>query len=246
MLSGAGYRVDTVPNGAEAVQAAALHLYDAILMDCQMPVMDGYEATAAIRAGEGPRSRTPIIALTASARREDRDRCLAAGMDSYLSKPLGKDALLALLAESVKKRSTGSKAPLSVRRTPLAEITLDPSTFDRLRALGGPGEENFLSELVSRFLEDTERQLLQLEQALVAGNAPEVGRIAHSIQGSGGQLGGRRLALCCRRLEGKARAGCALDVQTDLNEVATAYRDLRESLTQQVAAAEEPVGLACE
>ena len=102
VLTSGGYRVDTVLNGAQAVQAAAAQRYDAILMDCQMPELNGYEATAAIRAQEGPGRRTPIIAVTAAARREDQERCLAAGMDSYLAKPVSKDALLAQVARSVR------------------------------------------------------------------------------------------------------------------------------------------------
>jgi PAS domain S-box-containing protein len=105
MLSSAGYRVDTVLNGAAAVPAAAGQRYDAILMDCQMPEMNGYEATAAIRAQEGVDRHTPIIAMTAGARREDRERCLAEGMDSYLAKPVSKEALLALVARSLKNGS---------------------------------------------------------------------------------------------------------------------------------------------
>jgi len=109
MLSSAGYRVDTAINGVLAVEAAAAHHYDAILMDCQMPELNGYEATAAIRAQEGPGRHTSIIALTAAALREDRERCLAEGMDSYLAKPVSKDALLAQVALSV------SSAPASPR-----------------------------------------------------------------------------------------------------------------------------------
>jgi two-component system sensor histidine kinase/response regulator len=101
MLASAGYRVDTVLNGAAAVEAVADQPYDAILMDCQMPELNGYEATAAIRAHEGSDRHTPIIAMTAGARQEDRERCLAEGMDSYVSKPVNKDALLALVAQSV-------------------------------------------------------------------------------------------------------------------------------------------------
>ncbi|HEU0101457.1 MAG TPA: response regulator [Mycobacteriales bacterium] len=103
MLAQGGYRVDAVGNGVAAVRAAAEHLYDAILMDCQMPELDGYGATAAIRAAQaGSGHRTQIIAMTASARREDRERCLAEGMDSYLAKPVSKDALLAQVARSVR------------------------------------------------------------------------------------------------------------------------------------------------
>jgi two-component system sensor histidine kinase/response regulator len=98
MLASAGYEVDVVADGREAVGAAANRRYAVIVMDCQMPEMNGYDATALIRAQEGVDRHTPIIALTAGARREDRERCLAAGMDSYLAKPVSKEALLALVA----------------------------------------------------------------------------------------------------------------------------------------------------
>jgi two-component system sensor histidine kinase/response regulator len=115
MLSGVGYIVDVVNDGAAALEAVAAQRYDAILMDCQMPVVNGYEATIAIRAQEGTGRHTPIIALTASARREDRDRCLAVGMDSYLAKPVSKDALVALVASWAKRELTvAGTAPISL------------------------------------------------------------------------------------------------------------------------------------
>ncbi|MBA3561235.1 MAG: response regulator [Actinobacteria bacterium] len=101
MLAGGGYSVDTVLDGVAAVHAAAGQHYDAILMDCQMPELNGYEATAAIRASEGSNRHTPIIAMTAGARREDREYCLAQGMDGYLSKPMSKQALLDTVASFV-------------------------------------------------------------------------------------------------------------------------------------------------
>jgi CheY-like chemotaxis protein len=102
ILSSAGYCVDAVTSGAAAVRAAAEHNYDAVLMDCQMPDMNGYEATAAIRAGEAVGKTVPIIAITAGARPEDRELCLDAGMDDYLAKPVTKDALLAVVAQSLR------------------------------------------------------------------------------------------------------------------------------------------------
>ncbi len=105
MLSSAGYQVDTVVNGAEAVEAVADGAYDAVLMDCQMPDLNGYEATAAIRALKGPGRMVPIIGVTAGARQEDRRRCLDAGMDAYISKPVIKEALVALVDRVVKRRS---------------------------------------------------------------------------------------------------------------------------------------------
>jgi PAS domain S-box-containing protein len=126
MLAGVGYQVDTVLNGAEAVKAAAARRYDAILMDCQMPELNGYEATAAIRGREAGGRRTPIIALTAGARQEDQDRCLAEGMDSYLSKPVNKDALLAIVAAALK----GS--PVIARTPPAATSPEATRTRERL------------------------------------------------------------------------------------------------------------------
>ena len=102
MLSGAGYRVDTVADGAAAVKAAAAHRYDVILMDCQMPELSGYEATSAIRAQEGSGPRVPIIAMTAGARQEDRELCLTHGMDAYVSKPVSKDTLLAMVRSNAR------------------------------------------------------------------------------------------------------------------------------------------------
>ncbi len=87
-------------------------------MDCQMPEMNGYEATAAIRAQEGPDEHTPIIAMTAGARREDRERCLAEGMDSYLAKPVSKDALLALLRRSIPVEPVADARPLAAGPNP--------------------------------------------------------------------------------------------------------------------------------
>ncbi|HMF61847.1 MAG TPA: response regulator, partial [Vicinamibacterales bacterium] len=97
LLQRAGWTVVTVTDGAAAVARAAAERYDLILMDCEMPGMDGYEATAAIRRGEGTARHTPIVALTATAMQGDRERCLAAGMDDYVSKPIDVHTLTAVL-----------------------------------------------------------------------------------------------------------------------------------------------------
>ena len=122
-------------------------------MDCQMPEMNGYEATAAIRAQEGPGRHTPIIALTAGARREDRERCLAEGMDSYLAKPVSKDALLALLLRSIKRapraRRHRRRSPRRLAPTPIGPrpYTIDPVIFDELRALGEATGQDLVAEV---------------------------------------------------------------------------------------------------
>jgi two-component system, sensor histidine kinase and response regulator len=235
MLSGAGYQVDTVLNGAAAVQAAAGRTYAAILMDCQMPELNGYEATAAIRAQEGTSRHTPIIAMTAGARREDRDRCLAEGMDGYLAKPVSKDTLLALVARCANNEQVTTPPLVSTGYVLADEITFDPAVFNELRVVAGGNEHEFIRELVEQFAHDTEPVLGELRERLLAGDATAVGRIAHSIRGSASQLGGRRLALSCDRLEEKATTGRLSGGDLDMRELEADYQELHLALTKELS-----------
>jgi two-component system, sensor histidine kinase and response regulator len=190
MLSSAGYRVDTVITGAAAVQAAAEQHYDAILMDCQMPELSGYEATAAIRAQEGSARHTPIIAMTASARREDREHCLAAGMDSFVAKPVSKDALLAMVAGTRKNRPV-----------------LDARIIDRLEKLGRAAGEDLMGELATVFLADADTRVAALRQALADDDAASVSQSAHTMSGASANLGATDLARLCAALETDSEGG---------------------------------------
>jgi len=124
MLNSGGYHIDVVGNGLEAVTATKVNHYDVVLMDCHMPKMDGLQATAAIRAAEGDGRRMPIVALTAAGKQEDKDRCLAAGMDDHMAKPVGKARLLATVA-----RWAGAPDPalLSTNPTNPPELSKDSS-----------------------------------------------------------------------------------------------------------------------
>jgi len=238
MLSSAGYRVDTVGNGAAAVQAVVACPYDAVLMDCQMPELNGYEATAAIRALKSAGRLTPIIAMTAGARLEDRERCLAEGMDRYLSKPVSKDALLSMVARSVKNGADRSVATRHPGDGPGDELIVDPHVLDELRLLAETTAPDFLATLVDQFIADTEPLLVELRLAVDIDDAPAVARIAHSIKGSGDQLGGRRLALSCSRLEAMASADSLSDGQMNLREVEFDCRDLCRTLLRQLSPAD--------
>jgi two-component system sensor histidine kinase/response regulator len=240
MLSGAGYRVDTVPDGAAAVQAVATQRYDAILMDCQLPGMSGYEATTAIRAQAGSGRHTPIIAMTAGARPEDREQCLAVGMDSYLSKPVRREALLDLVASSIKSSQSSLSEGLRGGPDPsINQVTLDPDVFDKLRLLGSTSGNDFLSGIVRQFVSSTDQNLGELRSALDHGDGRTVGRIAHTIKEGSGRLGGRRLARSCDHLERKTLTASLMDGGADMSEVEIDYRDLRFALLQELSKSDQ-------
>jgi PAS domain S-box-containing protein len=218
MLASGGYRVDTVVNGAEAVRAVAANTYDAVLMDCQMPELDGYEATVAIRALQGPGRFTPIIAVTAGAREEDVNRCLAMGMDAYISKPVSKDALVALVDRTI---DSGSRNGSSIVAG-VADRTRQPVELD---------VENLALDLSIQFVLDGDLQLVELRKAFTTGDAADVGRMAHDLGRNASRLGDRRLTLSCNRLEAKATAHDLSDAETDLHEVEFEYRELARTLT---------------
>jgi CheY-like chemotaxis protein len=234
-LTGAGYSVDVVLNGALAVQAVAGEPYDAILMDCEMPELNGYQAAAAIRVLKSAGRLTPIIAVTAGTRQDDRDFCLTHGMDSYLAKPVSKDALLALVAGFVKAATEERAPPAPVRHDSADEPTLDQAIIDELRLLGAAAEENVLADLVAQFVHDTQPLLVQLGDALEMGDTRAVGRIAHSIKGSSIQLGGRRVASSCRRLEQRATSGSLSDGHDDLHDIEVDYEELCRALRHQLS-----------
>jgi PAS domain S-box-containing protein len=218
MLASGGYRVDTVVNGAEAVRAVATDTYDAVLMDCQMPELDGYEATAAIRALEGPGRFTPIIAVTAGAREEDVNRCLAMGMDAYISKPVSKDALVALVDRTIDSGSrNGSSIVVGVA--------------DRVRHSAEFEVPELAVDLGIQFVLDGDPQLVELRKAFTGGDAAEVGRLARDLGRNAGRLGDRRLTLSCNRLERKATARDLSDAESDLHAVEFEYRELARTLT---------------
>jgi PAS domain S-box-containing protein len=240
MLSWAGYQVDTVLDGAAAVEANRARRYDLILMDCQMPELSGYEATAAIRAEEGASRHTPIAAMTAGARSEDRELCLASGMDSYLAKPVKKDALLRFVAASISDWLQVSDETLGRGTGALDDPVLDRVHFDEVCTLGHLHEETFVAELVGQFVYDSEWRIVELRAAVEADDAPAVGRNAYVIQGGSAQMGGRRLAEACRHLRRRAAADMLAGARDDLDEIEGAFEELRRELAQQVFAGGRP------
>ncbi len=193
MLEKLGCQADVAGNGQEALQMLKLVPYALVLMDCEMPEMDGYTATRAIRAGEREGVRIPIVAMTAHAMNGDREKCLDAGMDDHVAKPVRLDAL---------RRALERWAPaLRAEPTPAspgpATPALDPAAIDRILELAG-GDRAFLGELVGAF-EETVRDTLS-----TLGSGPDEGKVvraAHTLRGASVNLGAQALAEVCARLE---------------------------------------------
>lgn len=225
LLSQMGYRADVAANGLEAIQAVERQPYDVVLMDVQMPEMDGLEATRQICA-RWPRGERPrIIAMTANAMQGDREMCLAAGMDDYVSKPIRVHELVAAL----------SKCPSK----PIGEIMPDTSAIDQtvFAALvtDTGGDPAFLNELIDTFLADSLKLLEQMRAALAANNLDEFRRAAHSLKSSSANLGATTLAGLAKELEMLARAG-TLDgaaerlprVQVETDQVRAALEKMKK------------------
>ncbi|MFZ5878853.1 MAG: response regulator [Chloroflexota bacterium] len=208
-LARLGYRADVAANGLEALSALERQPYDVILMDMQMPELDGLEATRRIRArwpGEtGPR----IIAMTANATREDREACLAAGMDDYLAKPIRVYELVAALNRSLPAALLNMelaqawpplRSTLPPSATPSPQPSFDPSALDRLLQLVG-GDRHSLAELIDSYLEDTSHLLADLRRAVETNDADLLRRSGHTIKSSSYDFGALALSQLGRQVE---------------------------------------------
>ncbi len=200
MIESLGYTAEAVGNGLEAVEGCARQVYDAILMDIQMPQMDGFKATAFIREREGLTRHTPIIALTASVTAEDRQRCLSAGMDDYLSKPVPREALATALR---KWMPTVHAAP--VPETASSSSSLAPS--HPLRVLESHAGPRALAEVIDVFLQSIPRRLDDLRQAHARAEPDAIRALAHSLKGASAQIGARGMADLCVQIEAVVRSG---------------------------------------
>ena len=199
MLAMNGCECEFASNGHEAVEAARHGRFDLILMDCSMPEMDGYEATAHIRTYEEPYGRrTPIVAMTANTQQGDAEKCLAAGMDDYLAKPITLVELRLKLERWLSRMEPAGRAVLPEVSTYETDLSpLDHEAFDKLREILGPA----LQQTVAPFLEDTPDYLGKLEEA-VRDEDPDTARaMAHSVKGSAGNLGATVLAQLAKEAE---------------------------------------------
>ena len=227
ILGQLGATVTIAENGALAVEALQQSTYDLVLMDCQMPVLDGYGATAAIRALPPPLSRVPIVALTANALPEDRQRCLDAGMNDYLSKPVRIEPLRACLLRWLPADASASVAasppPVTLPAAPASLLDrsalLDNPSFNR------PGTGKLVERVFALYLDDAPKLIATIRMRLPEPAWPEVTRAAHSLKSSSAAIGLASVSVRAARIEALAR-------QQDAAEVAAALPGLEAEFAQ--------------
>jgi PAS domain S-box-containing protein len=204
LLERLGHRAEIVANGREALDACRAIEYDVIFMDCQMPELDGYAATARIRRLERKGRRRPyIMAMTADALPGSRERCLAAGMDGYITKPVLIEDLKAALARGA---VAGAEAPLATAPEGEADA-VDVRIVERLRAAAGDDAGGLFGELVEGFLAQAREKLAVLEKLAAEGRADELAKAAHGLKGLSLNFGCRGMARVCDAMQRAAGAG---------------------------------------
>jgi PAS domain S-box-containing protein len=221
LLERLGYGADVASNGLEALEALERKRYDVVLMDVQMPELDGLDASRRICERWPADTRPRIIAMTANAMPEDREACLAAGMNDYVAKPIRADEL----AKALKRAR-----PLRTKADPgsdAAEVTLNAGALENLRELGG---DDFLSEVIDAFLADSPTLLSTLRQALDDNGADELRRAAHTLKSNGSTLGAEEFATLCRELEQRAKSGRLEGASELVSRIEQDYELLRKAL----------------
>jgi signal transduction histidine kinase/DNA-binding response OmpR family regulator len=237
LLEQMGYRADVAANGLEAVAAIERQPYDLVFMDVQMPEMDGFEASREITR-RWPADRRPrIVAMTANALQGDRELCLAAGMDDYMSKPIRVEELLAALERSAPRAldpiraggpAAGPNQPRAAGEKP--STPLDRATLEQLRVTMGEG---FLDELLPTFMEDSREMVRTMRRALGEKDVDAFRRAAHSLKSNAASFGAMTLSTMARDLEALAKSG-SLDgaaprlerLTSECEQVARALREI--------------------
>jgi signal transduction histidine kinase/DNA-binding response OmpR family regulator len=223
-----GYRADAVANGREAIEALSRIPYDLVLMDCQMPEMDGYEATAEIRRREEGSSRhIPIVAMTAHALTGDREKCMAAGMDEYITKPVKPDELLRVVDLFLNHATSGPGDQVSLTTAPLVDV-------ERMHEMMGDAPVE-LEEIVNFYLDQMGQNLHKLNAAVASGNNVEVELIAHNCAGTSANCGMTAVTIPFRKLEDAGRNGCLENAPATLAQAHKLFEQTRAFLDRHVS-----------
>src|SRR5260370_831292 len=238
VLAGLGYRADVVANGIEAVAAAGRVPYAAILMDCQMPEMDGYAAAQEIRRREGAARHTPIIALTADILKDARAKSLSAGMDDYVTKPLKPEQLAAALERWLPSSAARQSQAGAVDPRPEGAVdrqVLDGQLLDGLRQVERAGAPGLVKKVTDLFLEDTPRQLTDLRDSARRGDCARLAKLAHTLRGSAANLGAREMVRVCGELDTLGRDGDVSVAPPLVADLDSPFNSVRDALLSEDA-----------
>jgi two-component system, sensor histidine kinase and response regulator len=228
MLESLGCAIDAAENGRLAIEAMNTSAYDAVLMDCQMPVMDGLTATGEIRRREqtSGAARVPIIALTANAMEGDRERCLAAGMDDFLSKPFTQQQLATLLRRWLALRALPEAERRDLSRVPL----IDSGVLRNIAALAKPA---LLNSMIDLYLQHSPSLIGAIETAAANMQGEALSQAVHTLKSSTSNLGGTRLAMVAKECETLVREGGITQVAPLVSKIRREYQDFCAALTRE-------------
>ncbi len=228
MLENLGCVIDTAENGRLAVEAVNAGTYDAVLMDCQMPTMDGLTATGEIRLREqtSAAQRLPIIALTANAMEGDRERCLAAGMDDFLSKPFTQQQLATLLRRWLALRALPEPERRDMSRVPL----IDSAVLRNIAALAKPA---LLDSMIELYLQHSPGLIDAIETAAANMQPDALSQAVHTLKSSTSNLGGTRLAMVAKECEVLVREGGITQAAPVVLRIRKEYQDFCAALTRE-------------
>ncbi|MBS0300335.1 MAG: response regulator [Proteobacteria bacterium] len=237
MLARLGMETTIANDGKHAVELVYNHPYDIILMDCQMPVMDGFEATSQIRKRF---SDIPIIALTANATEDDRTHCLNAGMNDFLSKPYSIDQLQQKITDWLAKGKSNlpnavKLEAVEIKHEDNAMPALNPARLNQIRELDSSGGDSLLHKILQAFLDSAETNVRQLEQAILNSDADGLRQTAHALKSSSGNIGAESLSAIFKQLEADGRSGELVHAKTLQANMQQQYQcviaEIRELLT---------------
>jgi CheY-like chemotaxis protein len=241
MIEQLGHSIKIANNGQEAIELAGCERFDLILMDCQMPVLDGYETTRIIRSGlaTGVSPRIPIIALTAYAMPGDRAKVIDAGMDDYISKPFEAESLNAALVrcgllQSVRatpasklSAAAAPSAPVKDTKTLGVKSVFDRSRREQLLKMKSSTGVSVWDKAMGIFMKEMPGRIQQLTSSATAHEADPIAALAHTIAGSAANLGGTALRSASVALEAAAKGGDWAEIQTALAAVELAWTDIQ-------------------
>lgn len=236
MLGQLGYKIDVVKNGVEVLEALQHTTYDLVLMDLQMPKIDGLEATRRIVSQWPKDTRPHIVALTASAIEDARAACEAAGIDDYIVKPVPIKELQSVLTrygKLVRERAGQAVGVVGNHKIAQGSSPLNQEILANLQCMRDNGMPEFIQELLVLFQDETPKLICAMQEAIHEGNAIKLRMSAHSLNGSAASLGATALSALCATLERNAREGSFANALTQVAELMPEYQRVCTALTQE-------------